>query len=62
MGFGTTIVLITVVICVSILFGMYMVLCFENEIAIFKNPRYRQRISDLEDQIQILKEKIYTEK
>lgn len=57
MGVGLTIILWTLVICLSVLFGIYMYLCSENEVKMFSNPRYDERIRELEKQIEELKEK-----
>ena len=48
MGFGETLVLITLIICVSILFGFYMFTCYEKEITMFSDPDYENSISKLE--------------
>ena len=55
MGFGTTFVLTMLIICVSTLFGIYMVLCSENETSMFSNPRHEERIRKLENEIKKLK-------
>lgn len=57
MGFGLTVVLIILIICVSALFGFYMFLCGENEVKMFASPRYEERISELEKLVKELKEK-----
>lgn len=57
MGVGFTIILLTLIICISVLFGIYMYLCSENEVKIFSNPRYVERIRELEKQVKELKEK-----
>ena len=51
---GIVIVLIVLIICVSILIGLHMVLCAENEIGTYADPKYEERISALE---KIIKEK-----
>lgn len=51
---GIVIVSIVLIICVSILIGLHMVLCAENEIGMYADPKYEKRISDLE---KIIKEK-----
>lgn len=57
MGVGLTFVLIVLIICVSILIGVYMFLCAENEVKMFADPRYEERIRVLEKEIKELKEK-----
>lgn len=57
MGAGLTFVLIVLIICVSTLIGVYMFLCSENEVKMFVNPRYEERIRALEKEIKTLKEK-----
>lgn len=56
MGVGLTLVLIILIICVSILFGFYMYLCSENEVKMFSDPRYEERIKELEKSVKELKE------
>ena len=51
---GIVIVLIFLIICGSILFGIHMFLCFENGIGMYADPRYEERIRKLE---KIIKEK-----
>lgn len=43
-GSGLTFVLIVLIICVSILIGVYMFLCAENEVKMFSDPRYEEHI------------------
>lgn len=57
MGAGLTFVLIVLIICVSTLIGVYMFLCSENEVKMFVDPRYEERIRALEKEIKTLKEK-----
>lgn len=57
MGVGLTIILWTLVICISVLFGIYMYLCSKNEVKMFSNPRYDEHIRELEKQVKELKEK-----
>lgn len=49
-----TIILIVLIICASVLLGIYMYLCAENEIKMFADPKYEERISNLE---KLVKEK-----
>lgn len=57
MEVGLTIILWTLVVCISVLFGIYMYLCSEKEVKMFSNPRYDERIQELEKQVKELKEK-----
>ena len=57
MGVGLTLVLLVFIICASVLFGIYMYLCSENEIKMFADPRYEERIRKLEKVVEELKEK-----
>lgn len=54
---GVAFVLIILIICVSVLFGFHMYLCNENGIKMYADPKYDERISELEKQIKELKEK-----
>ena len=49
-----TIILIVLIICASVLFGIHMYFCAENEIGMYADPKYEKRISDLE---KLIKEK-----
>ena len=51
---GIVIVLIFLIICGSILFGIHMYFCSENEIGMYADPKYEERIRKLE---KIIKEK-----
>lgn len=55
MGVGLTFVLIILIICASVLFGLYMFLCEETKTKMFANPKYDERISKLEKEINELK-------
>lgn len=55
MGVGLTFVLIILIICGSVLFGVYMYLCSENEVGMFSDHRYEERIRKLEKQMEELK-------
>lgn len=57
MGVGLTFVLIILIICLSVLFGLYMFLCAETKTKLFSNHKYDERISELEKQVKELKEK-----
>lgn len=50
-----TIVSTVLIICVSVLFGIYIACCSENETGMFQNPRYEKRIRELEKQMEELK-------
>lgn len=54
---GVAFVLIILIICVSVLFGFHMYLCNENGIKMYTDPRYEERIRELEKQVKELKEK-----
>ena len=54
---GISFVLIILVICISVLFGYHMYLCNENGIKMYANPKYEERISDLEKSVKELKER-----
>lgn len=54
---GVAFVLIILIICASVLFGFHMYLCNENGIKMYVDPKYNERISELEKQIKELKEK-----
>ena len=56
MGAGLTFVLIVLIICPT-LFGLYMFLCEETKTRLFSNPKYEERIRELEKQVEELKEK-----
>lgn len=51
---GIVIVSIVLIICVSVLIGIHMIICAENGIGMYADPKYEKRISDLE---KIIKEK-----
>ena len=51
---GIFTVLIILIICTTILFGIHMYFCSENEIGMYADPRYEERIRKLE---KIIKEK-----
>lgn len=55
MGVGLTIILIVLIVCISVLFGIYMYLCSENEVKMFADPKYEERIGKLEKQMEELK-------
>lgn len=54
---GVAFVLIILIICVSVLYGYHMYLCNENGIKMYANPKYEERIRELEKQVKELKEK-----
>lgn len=53
---AVTIILIILIICFSVLFGMYMFICAENEINMFADHKYDKRITELEKTVKELKE------
>ena len=53
---GLTFIIFTLIICGSVLFGIYMYLCSENEVKMFADPKYDKRIRELEKAIMELKE------
>lgn len=55
MSFGTGIVLFALIICVFITIWVYMAYCSTNEIRMFTNPKYEERIKKLEKQMEELK-------
>lgn len=57
MNIGATTILIILIICATVLAGMYIYYCSENEIGIFANPKYEKRISELEKAVEELKKK-----
>ena len=50
------IIVIVLIICSSILFSEYMDHCSKNQIGVFKDPRYDERIRNLEKILDKLKE------
>lgn len=52
MSFGTACVLIVLIICITILVGVYMYYCNENGIRMFADLQYEERISRLEKLIE----------
>lgn len=57
MAIALTIILVVLIICVSILAGVYMYYCGENGIKMFEDPRYEERISRLEKLLEMEEEK-----
>lgn len=57
MGVGLTFVLIVLIICLSVLFGLYMFLCEETKTRLFTNPKHEECIQELEKQVKELKER-----
>lgn len=55
-GYITT-VLVFLIICVTILLGIYMCFCSEHGTKMFADPGYEERIRKLENQVRELKEK-----
>lgn len=48
MAIALTIIFVALIICVTTLVGTYMYYCGENEIRMFADPRYEERIRRLE--------------
>ena len=53
---GLTFIIFTLIICGSVLFGIYMYLCSENRVKMFADPEYDKRIRRLEKAIMELEE------
>ena len=49
-----TLIIIVLVICGSCLLAQYMYLCSVNEVRMFEDPRYYERISALEKRVDAL--------
>lgn len=49
--------LLVLIICVTILFAMYMYYCSENNMNMFSDPKYNERIWSLEKAVSELQEK-----
>lgn len=49
------IISVVLIICSSILFGLYMAYCQESEVGMFQNPKYDERIKELEKQMKELR-------
>ena len=52
---GFTIIMVVLIICTTILIGVYMCYCDENGVKMFADPRYDKRISELEKTVKELK-------
>lgn len=57
MGLGLTTVLIVLIICVSVLIGVYMTCCQESGVKMFSGPRYEERIKEPEKRVKDLEDK-----
>lgn len=57
MAIALTIIFVTLIICATVLVGVYMYYCGESEIKMFANPRYEERISRLEKLLETEEEK-----
>ena len=51
MVIAITFILTVLIICGSILFGIYMVFCADAGIKMFEDPRYEERIKNLEKRL-----------
>ena len=54
---AVTTIAIILIICASILIGIYMMCCQESEVKMFADPRYDERIKELEKRIKDLEKK-----
>lgn len=54
---AVTTIAIILIICASILIGIYMMCCQESEVKMFANPKYGERIRELEKRIGELEKK-----
>lgn len=54
---GLTIIIIVLIMCVAVVFRDYMEYCNYNKIGMFANPKYDERIKNLEKIVNELKEK-----
>lgn len=52
---GFAIVMVFLIICATILMERYMYYCSENGVKMFQNPRYDDRIRELEKQMKELR-------
>lgn len=52
---GFVIIFITLIICITVIAGIYIYYCSENEIGMFQNPNYENRIKELEKKMEELK-------
>ncbi len=53
--------LIVVIICATIIAGIYIYYCSENQVGLFENHKYNERINKIEKQIREMEEKIFLE-
>lgn len=51
-----TVIVVFLLICATVLGVVYMYYCNENEIGMFADPRYIEKIKELERQVKELKE------
>lgn len=52
--FGLFFIILTLIVCATILFAMYMDYCSINRVGMFKNPKYEERIDKLERKVKAL--------
>lgn len=57
MDFGIFLILAILIICGTISLNTYMDFCYKSQTKMFANPRYEERIKNLEKEIKELKEK-----
>ena len=53
-----SLIFITLIICVTLLFAQYMFYCNENSVQMFEDPKYGERIGVLEGKVKDLEKKI----
>lgn len=56
---AVTIIAVVLIICVSILVGLYMMCCEENGVKMFSDPKYSERIEELEKRVAELEKKAW---
>lgn len=52
---GLLLFFIVLIICITVIIGMYIYYCSENEVGMFQNPKYKKRITELEKQMEELR-------
>lgn len=56
-GFEMVLLGTVLIICLTVLLAMYMYFCSENEVKMFADPRYDERIKELEKRMKELEGK-----
>lgn len=54
---GILLIALTLIICATVLLGIYIYQCAENDVKMFADPRYDERINELEKRIKDLEGK-----